>query len=1338
MNPPVGLGPEQSRKLDDLEQRLDDLERRFEAEQRTLRHELDGLRVAEVVQPEPVVAAPALEPTAPRAAPIALEAAPPRRCAACGTAVWGGATFCTKCGAALSHPAPAPPPEAVRTTCPGCGLEVQPDLRYCTNCGELLKPEAQPEAAPVVLPPRTRRPSERPAPAIPRPAVRPHVPEAQTRAPWTPPWLELPSLQELKGRVTATVVLAWLGGIIATLGLTFLFVVAAQRGWFTPPLRIASGAIVSFGLLALSLRFHRNPERVWAVLAAAGTGIAGLYVTIYAATQVYGYIDEPTALALVAAVAVLGTVVALMIDAQPMAVFAVSAAILAPLSVSRDVTSAGVAFAAVIGSIGLAVMLRREWRLVTWAVLLVAYPQVLGLSLRVDPQVGAWMVGPVLLAALWAATMYLHALRPAAPRHLDELTLALASTIATTLGLVGYRAGDAWNGWITLAAGVLLMAGAALPWALRRPHPDLADLLGAYGLSVIAIATGLLLHGAALTAGWAIEAGALAVVADRLRRRGEVASAAVQNVPLTRADRLHAGATAYLALAGVAALMSSPPSDLAVARWGSREGLFGLIALTAGAAAWAYATVRATRWPDARRWASALPLAVAVYGTTFLLSGEWVIVAWSLLAGAVATMMLTDAPRRWVGDPQAVACAGATLGLSAGVTLAQFAQPADVLDVDRWGSHHGLLALTVLLVASIVWCAAIRAASEWPPERLWVNAVPVAIAVYATPFLVSAEWTVVGWSLLVVGLSAAVFNDATGRWFGRAQAVVTAGSVLALAMLVTLAQFAQPQDAWTVESWGSHHGLLSLTAVLIGSLAWAAAALRVFEIWPRWPVLLPAATATYLVPFALHGEWVVVTWAAAAAGLAGAARWPRASRVLQPVEAIGLAGGLFMLGAGVTAENFAPLDHATTIASWGSHEGLLALGALLVAATTLSASVMAGEEVPGPRWSTAIPLAVAAYSTVFVLSGDAAIISWTALSALVAAGLYASGLRRIFGNDQLLTESSSLLALAFVVGSYHDRLLRQVVVDSGSHRGVALSVCMLATSLVIVFGIRALPARTTALRIPIALACISLSTVLPDIWAVAAWGTIALGLALLVDELPIATGRHLDLRLALEAAAWLAVLVALVSIGGLETPWRLFVSNPSPARGIASIATAAAALWVCTRAMRRQHLTIFPREAPAWAWAAAAATASLWTLTAAILGIAEFPDAGTGNANVKSHFQQGQVAVSITWCAVGLLLLYLGYRHRSRALRTGAVVLLFVTPAKLFLYDLAFLPSTARAASFIVTGLALIGAAFLMQRLGSKDARGDVLLPQSGDGPPSEPPSRLRNSGPHRVQRGGG
>jgi uncharacterized membrane protein len=79
--------------------------------------------------------------------------------------------------------------------------------------------------------------------------------------------------------------------------------------------------------------------------------------------------------------------------------------------------------------------------------------------------------------------------------------------------------------------------------------------------------------------------------------------------------------------------------------------------------------------------------------------------------------------------------------------------------------------------------------------------------------------------------------------------------------------------------------------------------------------------------------------------------------------------------------------------------------------------------------------------------------------------------------------------------------------------------------------------------------------------------------------------------------------------------------------------------------------------------------------------------------------QQGQVALSALWGTVGFGALVLGLRRDLRLVRLGALTLLLVTVAKVFMFDLATLTSIYRVMSFIGLGLFLLTAAFVWQRL---------------------------------------
>jgi uncharacterized membrane protein len=98
-------------------------------------------------------------------------------------------------------------------------------------------------------------------------------------------------------------VLAWTGAGVTLLGVVLLMALAASRGWFAPPVRVAGGALLGVVLIALALRLHRKAEARVGALALAGTGFATLYLVVAAATDLYGYLAPTPALLIALVVA---------------------------------------------------------------------------------------------------------------------------------------------------------------------------------------------------------------------------------------------------------------------------------------------------------------------------------------------------------------------------------------------------------------------------------------------------------------------------------------------------------------------------------------------------------------------------------------------------------------------------------------------------------------------------------------------------------------------------------------------------------------------------------------------------------------------------------------------------------------------------------------------------------------------------------------------------------------------------------------------------------------------------------------------------------------------------
>src|SRR6266508_4824737 len=119
---------------------------------------------------------------------------------------------------------------------------------------------------------RRRRPAPAAQPA-PKPVVTPPPPRA-------PRWSSLEEL--LGGRLLALV-----GGTALLLGVAFFVALAVDRGWIGEGARVLLAGVGSSLLLGLGVWLHERRGRTQASLAAVGTAVAALFLTLAAATALY-------------------------------------------------------------------------------------------------------------------------------------------------------------------------------------------------------------------------------------------------------------------------------------------------------------------------------------------------------------------------------------------------------------------------------------------------------------------------------------------------------------------------------------------------------------------------------------------------------------------------------------------------------------------------------------------------------------------------------------------------------------------------------------------------------------------------------------------------------------------------------------------------------------------------------------------------------------------------------------------------------------------------------------------------------------------------------------------
>jgi uncharacterized membrane protein len=455
--------------------------------------------------------------------------------------------------------------------------------------GVAARPAARPKAADLVEWPA-------PQPLRPEPAAQPGC----TRS------VDLEEL--LGGRVLALV-----GGIAVLLGLVFLVALAIERGWLDERARVALAFAGSVGLVAAGAWLYERRGRTQAALATAASGIAGLFLSLTAATSLYGLIPVPLALAGAFSAGAVGLVLALRWDSRTIAGLGVLGAIASPalLAATADLTALG--FLAVALAASAAILTWRRWEWLRIAACVLATLQVAAWALADEPSVAVAVVVLALFGLLNVAAALGYEIRvPTA--DLRASTALLVGANALVIGGLGYAviAGEsgprAAGVWMAGVAAAHLAAGVAT-LAARLAGRDVALLLLATSLTAGDIAFALLVDGPALAVGWALSALGLAVLTRVLRADGQLA---------------HGTLAAQLTLAIAHTLMFDAPADALAS--GGTVSFAPLVAILVGAAG--CARLAADPQGAWRFAADGLALGTLAYTTALALDGTALVVAW--------------------------------------------------------------------------------------------------------------------------------------------------------------------------------------------------------------------------------------------------------------------------------------------------------------------------------------------------------------------------------------------------------------------------------------------------------------------------------------------------------------------------------------------------------------------------------------------------------------------------------------------------------------------------------------------------------------------------------------
>ena len=498
--------------------------------------------------------------------------------------------------------------------------------------------------------------------------------------------------------------LALIGIVILFIGAAFLAKYAAERNVFPIEVRFIAVAVAAFALLFVGWRL-RDTRAVYAQLLQGG-GVAGLYLTVFAATKLYQLLPMGLAFGLMASVALAAAVIAVAQNALSLAVIGTAGGFLAPILVS---TGAGdhialFSYYAILNLGVFAVAWFKTWRLLN----------VLGFVFTFTIT-GLWRASGYERDDLLSADLFLILF------FLMYVGVSVLNAVRQPPNLKGYVSGSLVFGlpvvaftlhatlvshleyalaWSALALGGFYLA---LGWALFRTRREtfrlLVEAFAALGVIFASLAIPLAFDTRTTAAMWAVEgAGLLWLGVSQQRKLARAFGALLQfgaglgylaGLPTLRGDPAVLNSTFLGAwMLGASGVFSGywlyrnrkaqasyeAIGQHVVTLWGLSWWLFGglneiahflrdyvlgaSLAFAAGTAA-AFAWLTANReWPLPRLIAVYLPPAAAIAGLLYASSlehplAEWGAVGWALvLAVHFGLLRITDsaqiAGRAWL------------------------------------------------------------------------------------------------------------------------------------------------------------------------------------------------------------------------------------------------------------------------------------------------------------------------------------------------------------------------------------------------------------------------------------------------------------------------------------------------------------------------------------------------------------------------------------------------------------------------------------------------------------------------------------------------------------------
>lgn len=314
------------------------------------------------------------------------------------------------------------------------------------------------------------------------------------------------------------------GLLVLFFGLAFLARYAVENSLFPIEFRLAGIAAGAIALLGVG--WHLRKTRPGYALSLQGGGVAALYLTIFAAMRLYGLIPPSMGFALLLAVVGFSTVLALLQNAQALAVIGSAGGFLAPIIASTGQGDYVMLFSyyLLLNAGVLAIAWKKAWRGLNLTGFTFTFSIALAWGARdYRPELFA-TTEPFLLAffLMYVAAAVLYAWRSAPSlRHYVDGTIVFGTPVVG-FGLQAALVQDMPYGlaWSALAVGGFYVLLAR--WLHGRARPSLRLLVESFvalGVAFLTLTIPLALDGQWTAAAWAMEGAALLWVGARQGRK---------------------------------------------------------------------------------------------------------------------------------------------------------------------------------------------------------------------------------------------------------------------------------------------------------------------------------------------------------------------------------------------------------------------------------------------------------------------------------------------------------------------------------------------------------------------------------------------------------------------------------------------------------------------------------------------------------------------------------------------------------------------------------------------------------------------------------------------------